>query len=662
MRVIAPLLAVWLIGCGSSGSTEPPAAGSDLDAHVVADSESTSPPDAASASDSTPPADSTSPVNGPDGAPPAGGGLWKGILDPSRAIDWTHAGVEGGIPSRTMLCKTLSPGASGADINTAIKDCPVGQVVVLAAGAYAISDTGIVMKSGVTLRGAGADKTMLSFTATTYCNNQNAAICFAGSNEWGGDARALPGGSNYADWTDGYAQGSNQITLSNVGSAKIAVGQFIHLDQANDTAPGPAFFVCDNTTAPCSLEGGNGGRTLQNVLRSQVQIVKVTAVSGNVYTIDPPLYSPNWRASQKPAAWWANTLLENAGVEDLSVDATNSKGMTNVSFINAANDWVKGVRLVRTCTCQRDLVQITDAAHITVESNYLYGTQGKSVNYGVEAYVASDNLVQNNIMQHVVAPMMVQPALGSVLAYNYAINDTYDDGFASNPLHWMIGMADQHNAGVEYNLYEGNIGPGIGADVIHGNQLANTLFRNYLLGSDPGRTDATIAITLSSYNRYHNVVGNVLGTPGYTKTYEVNTGIGQSGLVYNIGNGDKENGVTIPDDPVVKQTLMLWGNYDVVSAAVRWDASDVPSGINPFPNAVPASLTLPPSFYRTAAPGFWPKGKPWPPIGPDVSGGNLANLGGHANSIPALDCYKSMSGPADGTGMPLTFSAAGCYP
>ena len=112
-----------------------------------------------------------------------------------------------------------------------------------------------------------------------------------------------------------------------------------------------------------------------------------------------------------------------------------------------------------------------------------------------------------------------------------SINATYDDGFASNPLHWMIGMADQHNAGVEYNLYEGNIGPGIGGDCIHGNQLANTLFRNYLLGSDPGRTDATIAITLSSYNRYHNVVGNVLGTPGYTTRYEVNSGIGQSGVV-----------------------------------------------------------------------------------------------------------------------------------
>src|SRR6185369_8334569 len=108
--------------------------------------------------------------------------------------------------------------------------CPANQVVMLAAGNYSIADSGIVMKSGVTLRGAGADKTLLVFTATTYCNNQNATICFAGSNEWGGDARALAGGSNYADWTGGYAQGASKITLENVGSAKIAVGQYIHLD------------------------------------------------------------------------------------------------------------------------------------------------------------------------------------------------------------------------------------------------------------------------------------------------------------------------------------------------------------------------------------------------------------------------------------------------
>lgn len=591
------------------------------------------------------------------------GELWSGILDPSRAIDWTRAGVVGGIPNRTTVCATLNPGTTAAQINAAIQACPAGQVVTLNAGTYNLSDDGIVMKTGVTLRGAGADKTLLVFTATTYCNNQNACICFAGSTEWGGDTRALAHGSNYADWTGGYAQGSNQITLSNVGSAGIAAGQYIHLDQANDTAVGADFFVCDNTTAPCSLEGGNGGRTIDNILRSQVQIVQVTAVNGNTYTIDPPLYSPNWRASQSPAAWWASTLLQNAGVEDLSVDATNSGGMTNVSMVNAANDWIKGVRLVRTCQCQRDLVQLMDAAHCTIESNYLYGTQGESVNYGIESYVASDNLVQNNILQHVVAPMMVQPALGSVYAYNFAINDTYyDSGYASNPLHWMIGMVDQHNAGVEYNLYEGNIGPGIGCDVIHGNQLANTLFRNYLLGSDPGRIDSTDAINLASYNRYHNIVGNVLGTPGYTTTYEANSGPGQSATVFNLGGGDSENGVIIPDDPMVAATLMRWGNFDVVTNLAHFTATEVPSTISPLANEVPASQTLPPSFYLAQKPGFWPSTKPWPPIGPDVTGGSVAGLSGHVYTTPAKDCFATMGGPVDGSGGVLTFSAATCYP
>ncbi|HLK36850.1 MAG TPA: hypothetical protein VKU41_08875, partial [Polyangiaceae bacterium] len=142
----------------------------------------------------------------------------------------------------------------------------------------------------------------------------------------------------------------------------------------------------------------------------------------------------------------------------------------------------------------------------------------------------------------------------------------------------------------------------------------------------------------------------------------VDTGIGQSGVVYNIGSGDKEGTVTIPDDPVVGQTLMRWGNWDVVNGATRWLASEVPSGIGPLGNAVPASQSLPPSFYLAQKPDFWPASKAWPPIGPDVVGGNIAGLGGHAYSNPAKDCYATMGGPADGTGNPLTFSASACYP
>jgi hypothetical protein len=75
----------------------------------------------------------------------------------------------GGIPSRTTVCAKLQPGATAAQITAAIAACPNGQVVTLAAGTYDIADGGIVMKSGVTLRGAGADQTQLVFTSVDPC-------------------------------------------------------------------------------------------------------------------------------------------------------------------------------------------------------------------------------------------------------------------------------------------------------------------------------------------------------------------------------------------------------------------------------------------------------------------------------------------------------------
>src|SRR5256885_2268080 len=58
---------------------------------------------------------------------------WSGVLDPSRATDWTTAGVVingvPGIPTRTTICQTLNPGSTTAQINRAISPCPAGQVV-----------------------------------------------------------------------------------------------------------------------------------------------------------------------------------------------------------------------------------------------------------------------------------------------------------------------------------------------------------------------------------------------------------------------------------------------------------------------------------------------------------------------------------------------------
>src|ERR1700680_4139216 len=59
---------------------------------------------------------------------------WAGIIDPSRAIDWSSPGIPGPVPTRTTICATLNPGASSSNINAALAACPAGQVVFLNAG------------------------------------------------------------------------------------------------------------------------------------------------------------------------------------------------------------------------------------------------------------------------------------------------------------------------------------------------------------------------------------------------------------------------------------------------------------------------------------------------------------------------------------------------
>jgi len=66
--------------------------------------------------------------------------LWSGIIDPSRAVDWSQAGVPGGIPNRTTICTTLGTAGqapafvqsvTGVQINSALKACPAGETAAL---------------------------------------------------------------------------------------------------------------------------------------------------------------------------------------------------------------------------------------------------------------------------------------------------------------------------------------------------------------------------------------------------------------------------------------------------------------------------------------------------------------------------------------------------
>jgi hypothetical protein len=223
-------------------------------------------------------------------------------------------------------------------------------------------------------------------------------------------------------------------------------------------------------------------------------------------------------------------------------------------------------------------------------------------------------------------------------------------------------------------LWEGNIGVGMTADNIHGTANGYTLFRNYLLGRDTGaqtKTMMTNSIYVHAFNRFFNFVGNVVGTAGYHTHYEhlptssIDPGdAAYSNLsIYSVGwsanMGTYWSGPpAIPNDSLTATGMMRWGNYDTVTNAVRWDASEVPSGLSQYANSVPPDHNLPPSIYLSSKPDWWPATIPWPPIGPDVTGGNVSGLGGHVYKIPARVCYDNTAKDANGI---LLFNANTCH-
>jgi hypothetical protein len=633
--------------------------------------------------------------------------LWSGIIAPARAVDWSHAGVVGGIPSSSWKpCgATIPAGSSAETINRAIADCKPsrpyqtgGRYVLLAKGMFGLS-TGLILKSGVALRGMGADQTFLIFSHNNGCQGPGADICFESTDaNWKREPSNGP-----VDITGNLGSGSTTITLTRVPNLR--VGNPIILDQADDTCDSGGVLVTDLTTSctaiapgvngPYSLQANRGGDNRAE--RNQMQFVLVTSCgrvrspgelcSGtNVSVgISPGLYMPNWSSAKTPQAWWATNPISWTGVEDLSID--NSAVVTpGITFFNAFNGWVKGVRDIAS---QRAHVHVESSALVSIVDSYFFLTQNsQSQSYGFECYGGSDLLVENNIFQGVSSPLIINSACsGTVLGYNFDINNFYTGsaGYinAMSNLHAPSGMI----------LFEGNIGPQIYGDVFHGTSNFVTIFRNYLIGNQPacwlsGSAYNTAAfgncnndqtpLQILSFQRFHNVVGNVLGQPGIQKTY-VGTG---SRSVYILGEGNGLN-----RDPNVSRTLLRWANYDVISQATRFCGKSSDSGwsticggntevpINlagvqaPYSNPVPSygdtgagQAPLVASFYHSSKPSWWPSSKPWPSIGPDVTGGNVSGVGGHVYTIPAEDCFINvMRGNSSGTGGPYSFNDSMCY-
>jgi hypothetical protein len=646
---------------------------------------------------------------------------WSGIIDPNRAIDWSagQAGVVAGIPSAswTQCGSTVPAGTSAATINSLLAACPANTYLLLGPGTFNLSTTLMLFNvSGRVLRGSGANQTFLVFSNEANCNGGYASICMSsGDNNYEGSP------SNTASWTAGYSKGTTTITLSSIANLK--VGWPIILDQQDDSAspssvyPLNDIFVCGNNQNVCSINGDNGDGHRSGsggTIRAQQQNVTVTqcdgvttfghqCASGANITISPGLYMPNWCKdggscpNTQPGAWWPTSPAFNDGIENLSIDSSFQTDQSSVAIFiyNCSGCWVSGVRSIKP---GRSHVQPFFSPHTTVQNSYFWQTYAQSsVSYGLDVNNSGDSLFLNNIFEGISASIDVNGnCSGCVAAYNFSVNQWYNSG---NGVYMLI--ADNlHAEGDDMMLWEGNQMNGANGDIIHGSHNMITYFRNAWDGYEQngGQLPANgeVALLVQSFNRFFNVVDNVLGN-GYSQTlgWVAN---GTPAIESISGSTDS----ALPVDTFTVTSAFLWGNWDAVtgtrfcglgalgfSSAPCSGVSQVPSTITHWPNPVPASTTFPASFLYRSQPSWWPSSKPWPLQGSDVSGGNMGScvggtyaaayanssaictgsggtfytLAGHANSTPAMDCYlTAMSGSPVGTDpSALSFNPSTCY-
>jgi hypothetical protein len=581
--------------------------------------------------------------------------LWAPVLKPSQAIDWSASGA-GGIPARATICARLTPAATLPQINAALASCPRGEAVYLSAGTYSVPGT-VRIPSNVTLRGAGADQTVLNATGVG-----------------GGFVVSLGSGSvSYRPVvvTGGASAGSTRITVGDASG--IVAGEYLVITETNN----PSYVSSSGSEG---TRNWSDGAWTTNGSLARGQIVSVTGVNGTAITISPGLYGAY---TEKPIAVPFNMSASYAGVEDLQVYANNAGYDASFGMSACAYCWAKGVE---SNYADGDYAEVRWGFRDEIRDSYFSnaflhrpGEHDSDIHLMLKT---SASLIENNIIERGHRSILVNwGAAGNVISYNYTTGE-----FDSGSPEFVLGGVFFHGAHPQFNLLEGNVLTQILQDSTWGTSSQTTAYRNWVIGTNrvcgsaPGRVTASCgkgsrygfqaarAIEMSYLATYNNFVGNVLGSTQMQSLAGYNRPLAQAawieypaersydavaygwsfgyGRISDDGAGTGCSGGTPPcHREGTSATEFFHGNYNNINSSIAW--------------APAVSHALPASFYLSGKPEWWGT-MPFPATGPDVRGGT--GPGGHSYGNPAQACYFHVMGGSDGgAGEPLIFNADRCY-
>ena len=402
----------------------------------------------------------------------------------NRYVDWSIAGVEGGIPCITDENKIFNILDYGGDntgssdnysawisaINAADVSGESPRVIYFPEGEYLIN-TSIRMPANTIVRGEGWEKTKLIFD-------------LGGANDPCFDTPIWSWG-NYVDVTSGYTKGSTSVVVTD--GNQFTVGQWIEIEEDNNA----------------SLMYTSPDWNVSYAQYAKGQFAKVTNISGNTITFDRPLKT-DYNAAQHIRAR-RGRLNENIGFENFYITRPNTGDGYFFYIKNSANVWIRGIYGWRT---NKAFVNTERAVNYEVrgcyfERSYNYGGGGHG--YGVSVgYHSCDGLIENNIFNRLRHHMIIaKGASGNVFAYNYSFDRVQGTDTTNLNQGWIPPDISIHGHWSYMNLFEGNISQEAhSADFWGPSGPGTTLFRNQF--------EAAEGIMLDDGSVDQNVVGNEL--------------------------------------------------------------------------------------------------------------------------------------------------------
>lgn len=605
------------------------------------------------------------------------GQAWSGILAPARAIDWTNAGGGVGSGSWTQCGSTIAAGATTATIQTAINNCTANHFVLLGAGSFTLSAALHFNSSSIELRGSGP-------TSTTIVENGNNILFGDGPANQG----STPSGLTVTNLTT-LTQGSTVLTVAS--TAGMSSGQVVMIYEANDTYVNPVGNEGNENATMCPSSPGLNFFGCST--RSMAEMHQITNVNSgaNQITIEAPGLSKLYASGLTPQVFFWSTTgpTSSNGIQNVKIDAGDGSANHTatdfaVAFVFCNSCWAKNIAVVN---AHRAGIYALYSYKTEIRDSYVAAsnTAGAPTEYGIEVDRTSLFKVENNIMFGVTSPVVIETAYGGVVGYNYTLNSATDNLFPT---------LDSHLAHTSFILFEGNATSFIDWDMVHGSASHGSHFRNFMWGTNPNKTNFRTPINFDAYQRYMNMVANVLGDPTLHTQYVCDQANpqGSDNFIYGIGWFNGCFGVGTSYDTVTETSLMRWGNWDGVTWKANGNtngirectgsgagnaactASETANGDATFPGLASPATSFPSSFYNGVTGtfascgtglSFWKNPGSgtcpiYPPIGPDVtcSTNCVANTAFHVTKIPAQLCYEATT---KASGFLTAFDATNCY-